>query len=110
MDRKPLITELSSGKFSSLYGDFNMHFFTDGKDNAIALSLGDIHGAEEILVRIQSECISAQAFFGTICDCREQMEASLQLIEKEGKGLIIYLFQEGRGNGAAAHIGTLKLS
>lgn len=108
MNRKPIIAELANGLFSSVYGEFIMHSFNDGHDEAVVLSMGDIHGASDILCRIQSECISSHVFYGTICDCREQMEASLKLIQDEGRGIVIYLFQEGRGNGAAAHIGTLN--
>ncbi len=94
-------------KFESVHGDFTAYVFSDGKDQAVVVTKGDIK--DNVLCRIQSECISSHVFFGKTCDCREQMAGSLQLIADEGSGIAIYLHGEGRGNGAAAHIATLDL-
>jgi len=82
--------------------------FTDGKEHAIALFKGNIEGQEGILSRIHSECLSS-AFHYTGCDCNIQMRNAERDIQREGAGIIIYLQQEGRGNGSAAHIATLEL-
>ncbi len=107
--RQPVIAQLASGPLSTIYGIFQMHVFHDGTEEAIVLTLGEVQGTENILCRIQSECVSSHVFFGTICDCREQMSASLELMQIEGTGFVIFLRQEGRGNGAAAHVATLDL-
>ena len=109
MTYHPVLAHLSSGPLSTIYGDFQMHVFHDGIEEAIVLTRGEVQGAENILCRIQSECVSSHVFFGTICDCREQMSASLESMRLEEKGIAIFLRQEGRGNGAAAHVGTLDL-
>jgi 3,4-dihydroxy 2-butanone 4-phosphate synthase/GTP cyclohydrolase II len=108
MDIKPLLIELARGPFSTEFGDFTIAEFTDGKEHAIALFKGSIEGQVDILCRIHSECVST-AFYYTGCDCGVQMRNAERDIMREGKGIIIYLQQEGRGNGSAAHIATLEL-
>ena len=61
--------------------------------------LGDIHGQDEVLCRVHSSCIYGHFFNSLECDCREQMEVSQQIIQKEGRGILILMDQEGKGNG-----------
>lgn len=79
--------------------------FYDGQKESFALIMGDVSGEEEVLCRVHSSCIFAHHFNSIECDCREQMEISQQLIQKEGKGVIIWLDQEGKANG---HFALLK--
>ncbi len=104
-----VLARLSHGRLETEFGDFDIHVFHDGNEEAVVLSLGDIRGSSEILCRIHSECMCAHVFYSKECDCREQMEISQQWIVENQKGLIIYLRQEGKGNGAAAHVATLPL-
>jgi 3,4-dihydroxy 2-butanone 4-phosphate synthase/GTP cyclohydrolase II len=108
MIASPLLIELARGPFPTEFGDFTMAEFTDGKEHAIALFKGDIEYQADVLCRIHSECVST-AFYYAGCDCGVQMRNAEQDIQREGKGIIIYLQQEGRGNGSAAHIATLGL-
>ena len=104
-----VLARLSHGRLETEFGDFDIHVFHDGNEEAVVLSLGDIRGSSEVLCRIHSECMCGHVFYSNECDCREQMEVSQQWIVENQKGLIIYLRQEGKGNGAAAHVATLPL-
>lgn len=104
-----ILARLAKGTLATLHGDFTISAFHDGNKQALVLLLGDLNGKQNVLCRIQSECVSGHVFLGTTCDCREQMTASMEMIRQAGSGIIIYLAQEGRGHGAAAHIATLDL-
>jgi GTP cyclohydrolase II len=108
MDINPLLIELARGPFATEFGDFTIAEFTDGKEHAIVLFKGTIENQADILCRIHSECVST-AFYYTGCDCGVQMRNAERDIQREGQGIIIYLQQEGRSNGSAAHIATLEL-
>ena len=103
-----LIKELSSGTLNTKFGKFRVHYFTDGREDAIALVNGDIEGKINVTCRIHSECLFAAAFFSTECDCLMQAEEALKKIKENG-GIFIHLFQNGRGNGLPAMIATLDL-
>jgi 3,4-dihydroxy 2-butanone 4-phosphate synthase/GTP cyclohydrolase II len=65
----------------------------------VALVKGDVDGAENVLVRVHSECLTGDVFHSRRCDCGDQLERALELIEAEGLGVLLYLAQEGRGIG-----------
>ncbi|MEM7411044.1 MAG: bifunctional 3,4-dihydroxy-2-butanone-4-phosphate synthase/GTP cyclohydrolase II [Myxococcota bacterium] len=82
-------------------GDFECIVYEneiDGIDH-MALVKGDIDGDAPVLVRVHSECLTGDAFGSMRCDCGEQLHASLAMIEREGKGILLYMRQEGRGIG-----------
>ncbi len=108
-ERQPVLALLSEGPLDTDYGRFKVSVFHDGDQQAVVLSTGELAGQEDVICRIHSECISSHVFYGEICDCSEQMIKSQKLIQNERQGLIIYLEQEGRGAGAAAHVATLAL-
>ena len=93
----PLVTD---------YGSFVETVYTDGCDQAISIHMGDLSGEPPPLVRIHSHCISSHVFFGVGCDCRHQMALAQRLVAKEGRGLIIWLDQEGRANGHVAKLAS----
>ena len=83
------------------YGEFQAIAFREkltGKTH-IALVKGDVEGAENVLVRVHSECLTGDVFHSLRCDCGEQLEQALQMIEREGTGVLLYMAQEGRGIG-----------
>ncbi|MCH8501312.1 MAG: GTP cyclohydrolase II [Aliidiomarina sp.] len=82
------------------FAEFTLVGFEDpkGKEH-VALVLGDITGEEPVLARVHSECLTGDALFSQRCDCGPQLEAAMEKIAKEGRGVIIYLRQEGRGIG-----------
>jgi 3,4-dihydroxy 2-butanone 4-phosphate synthase/GTP cyclohydrolase II len=65
----------------------------------VALVKGEVEGAEDVLVRMHSECLTGDVFHSLRCDCGEQLDAAMRMIEAEGRGAIVYLRQEGRGIG-----------
>jgi len=83
------------------YGDFHAVAFREkltGKTH-VALVKGDVDGAENVLVRVHSECLTGDVFHSLRCDCGEQLEHALAQIESEGSGVLLYMAQEGRGIG-----------
>ena len=71
----------------------------DPQDNPIALTKGDINPDEPILVRVHSECFTGDVFGSKRCDCGDQLIKSMMMVEKEGRGVVLYMRQEGRGIG-----------
>ncbi|MES2209308.1 MAG: GTP cyclohydrolase II [Chloroflexota bacterium] len=85
----------------SRFGDFHIVAFWNDRDEKdhVAIVHGDPLGAEDIPVRIHSECLTGDAIGSLRCDCRDQLEASLRAIAAEDRGIVLYLRQEGRGIG-----------
>jgi GTP cyclohydrolase II len=83
------------------HGVFRMVVFHYAGDPAehIAMIKGDLTDAQDVMVRIHSECLTSEVMGSLKCDCREQLQNALNLIEKAGRGMVIYLRQEGRGIG-----------
>ena len=100
-----MIIKLSQVSLETTYGTFEKVLYYDGQTESIALVKGKVEGKKGVLCRIHSACISAHAFNSVECDCREQMAAAQAAIEQEGEGVIIWLEQEGKGNG---HLGLMQ--
>jgi len=100
-----VIVKIAEGNLKTKYGEYHEILFYDGQQESFALVMGDIEDEEEVLCRVHSSCIFGHHFNSIECDCREQMEISQQLIQREGKGIVIWLEQEGKGNG---HYALLK--
>ena len=102
------------GFFISLpnkFGKFKLRLFEDTihGDHHVALVKGDFTQEEEVLVRVHSQCLTGDIFGSLRCDCGEQLDGALKRIEDEGKGLLVYLRQEGRGIGLKNKIMAYKL-
>lgn len=88
-----------STRLPTAYGEFELHLFgADDKDH-LAMVFGDLSGDEPVLARVHSECLTGEVLGSLRCDCGEQLELSLQAISEAGRGVLIYLRQEGRGIG-----------
>src|SRR5580693_2725091 len=99
-----MVNKIAEANFPSRFGCFRIFGFEgvygDDIQECVVLRMGDISSsAEPPLVRIHSECLTGDVFHSLRCDCRSQLELSLNLIAEEGRGLLIYEHQEGRGIG-----------
>jgi GTP cyclohydrolase II len=97
------LTKVAEAAFPTQFGSFRIYGF-EGRDGAlteeaVALKMGELDGDPAPLVRIHSECLTGDVFHSLRCDCRAQLEIALQSIAREGRGLLIYEHQEGRGIG-----------
>jgi 3,4-dihydroxy 2-butanone 4-phosphate synthase/GTP cyclohydrolase II len=99
--RDKLVQRMVSTNLPSIYGTFRIHLFKSQTDNKehIALVKGEISPEIPTLVRVHSECLTGDIFGSLRCDCNAQLIASMEQIEKEGRGIVLYMRQEGRGIG-----------
>ncbi len=97
---KHVIREVSA-KMPTRYGDFQIYGYVNDitGEHHVALVKGDIGNGEDVLCRVHSECLTGDVFGSARCDCGDQLHTAMQLIEKEGRGVLLYMRQEGRGIG-----------
>ena len=96
-----LVREAVRAQMPTPYGDFELIGFENDVDRKehVALVKGDINPDEPVLVRVHSECLTGDVFHSARCDCGDQLHRAMEMIEEEGKGVIVYMRQEGRGIG-----------
>jgi GTP cyclohydrolase II len=100
-----MIIRIAEGQLRTKFGAFLEILYYDGQQEMIAIVMGTVQHGEAVLCRIHSHCLAGHVFNSIECDCREQMERAQALIEQRGVGVIIWLDQEGRGNG---HLALLR--
>lgn len=100
MTQDPFMQFVARAKMPTEYGDFQIHAFEDSLSGAehVALVMGEIT-PEPLLVRVHSECLTGDGFHSLRCDCGPQRDAAMRAIAEEGRGVLVYLRQEGRGIG-----------
>jgi len=96
---QPVLRPLAEADFPCRFAHFRIYGFEAGEESVVALKLGELGGAPAPLVRIHSQCLTGDVFGSLRCDCRSQLEMALERIAAEGRGLLIYEAQEGRGIG-----------
>ena len=113
-----LIRRVATADIPTAHGEFKLYAYestdTDGEiveadKTHIALTKGDVADATPVLVRVHSQCLTGDVFGSLRCDCGEQLEIALQTIEKEGRGVVVYMRQEGRGMGLKGKLRAYQL-
>lgn len=95
------VVHMASAKLPTAYGDFQIHGYVNDLtgEHHVALVKGSIGDGENLLCRVHSECLTGDVFGSLRCDCGQQLAAAMRQIEKEGRGILLYMSQEGRGIG-----------
>ncbi|HEY0553549.1 MAG TPA: bifunctional 3,4-dihydroxy-2-butanone-4-phosphate synthase/GTP cyclohydrolase II [Thermoanaerobaculia bacterium] len=101
LQHETLVRKVASPKLPTIHGDFRIHAYRSDVtgDENVALVMGELDPEQPTLVRVHSQCLTGDIFGSCRCDCGPQLERALQHIAAEGKGVLLYLLQEGRGIG-----------
>ena len=100
-EHEVFVEEVTKAKLPTRYGEFIIHGFINklNGEHHVALTMGDVATEDPLLVRVHSECLTGDAFGSAKCDCGQQLDAAMKKISEEGRGVLLYMRQEGRGIG-----------
>jgi len=110
--RKEILVErVTTVNFPTKHGNFLLHLYKSSVDDHhhLALEKGNVRGKIDVMVRVHSSCLTGDVFGSCRCDCGDQLARAMEMIEKEGLGVVLYMRQEGRGIGLANKIMAYKL-
>ncbi|MGV3773962.1 MAG: bifunctional 3,4-dihydroxy-2-butanone-4-phosphate synthase/GTP cyclohydrolase II [Verrucomicrobiales bacterium] len=109
--REKLVEKVETINMPTDYGDFKLHLYQSRIDDQhhVALVKGEVAGEKDVLVRVHSECLTGDVFGSKRCDCGPQLQQAMKQISDAGRGVILYMRQEGRGIGLAPKIKAYKL-
>ena len=98
-----LVSKVTTTDLPTEFGDFVLHLYRSEVDNHhhLALVKGDLTDAKDVLVRVHSSCLTGDVFGSCRCDCGGQLHTAMKMVQREGKGVVLYMRQEGRGIGLA---------
>ncbi len=101
LQKESLVKKKAEAKLPTRYGDFVIHGYENilNGEHHVALTMGDVADGEPVLCRVHSECLTGDVFGSARCDCGEQLDAAMKAIAGEGRGILLYMRQEGRGIG-----------
>lgn len=101
MDRDSLVRQEAHAKLPTKYGEFEIYGYVNkiSGEHHVALVMGDVADGEPVLCRVHSECLTGDVFGSGRCDCGEQLDSAMKAIAKAGRGILLYMRQEGRGIG-----------
>lgn len=106
-----LITKVAAPNLPTKWGNFRSFAYQSKVDNQVHVALvhGDLGDGQDVLIRVHSECLTGDVFGSLRCDCGEQLDAAMQQIVKEGRGILLYMRQEGRGIGLGPKLKAYEL-
>lgn len=101
LERESLVKKEACAKLPTKFGEFVIHGYVNklNGEHHVALTMGDIADGNPVLCRVHSECLTGDVFGSRRCDCGEQLDRAMEMIAKEGRGVLLYMRQEGRGIG-----------
>jgi 3,4-dihydroxy 2-butanone 4-phosphate synthase/GTP cyclohydrolase II len=111
MAHERLVRKIAEAALPTIHGPFRIHAYESllDREHHVALTMGDVASGEPVMARVHSQCLTGDIFGSTRCDCGDQLDAALQRIAHEGRGVLLYLKQEGRGIGLGHKIMAYQL-